>query len=33
MYYGTEILRQSGLDTSAALIANIGNGVIALIYG
>jgi hypothetical protein len=27
MYYGTEILRENGLDTQAALVANIANGV------
>jgi major inositol transporter-like SP family MFS transporter len=27
MYYGTEILRQNGLGTQAALVANIANGV------
>lgn len=31
MYYGTEILRQAGLDTRAALIANIANGVISVL--
>ncbi|MEW4369365.1 sugar porter family MFS transporter [Paenibacillus kandeliae] len=30
MYYGTEILRQSGFGTNAALIGNIANGVISV---
>ncbi|WNW24414.1 sugar porter family MFS transporter [Bacillus inaquosorum] len=36
MYYGTQILKESGFGTKAALIANIGNGlisVIAVIFG
>lgn len=36
MYYGTEILRDAGFETGAALIANIANGaisVIAVIFG
>lgn len=31
MYYGTEILRNAGFATKAALIANIANGVIAVV--
>jgi major inositol transporter-like SP family MFS transporter len=31
MYYGTEILRQAGFATSAALIGNIANGVISVL--
>lgn len=31
MYFGTQILVQSGFDTSAALIANIANGVISVL--
>lgn len=31
MYYGTEILRQAGFGTSAALIGNIANGVISVL--
>jgi major inositol transporter-like SP family MFS transporter len=31
MYYGTEILRQAGFETSAALIGNIANGVISVL--
>ncbi len=31
MYYGTEILRQSGFGTNAALIGNIANGVISVV--
>jgi len=31
MYYSTEILTQTGLGTQAALVANIANGVIAVI--
>lgn len=31
MYYGTEILKSSGFSTNAALIGNIGNGIISLI--
>jgi len=30
MYYGTEILKQSGFGTNAALIGNIANGVISV---
>ncbi|MCY8132008.1 MFS transporter, partial [Bacillus spizizenii] len=36
MYYGTQILKESGFGTKTALIANIGNGlisVIAVIFG
>ncbi|MEG8302977.1 sugar porter family MFS transporter [Bacillus mojavensis] len=31
MYYGTQILQESGFGTKAALIANIGNGLISVI--
>ncbi|TFH58361.1 sugar porter family MFS transporter [Peribacillus frigoritolerans] len=31
MYYGTEILRDSGFQTSAALIGNVANGVISVL--
>ncbi len=31
MYYGTEILKESGLGTKAALVANIANGMISVI--
>lgn len=31
MYYGTQILRNSGFDTNAALIANIANGAISVV--
>lgn len=31
MYYGTEILRSAGFSTQAALIGNIGNGMVSLI--
>lgn len=31
MYYGTQILEQSGFSTDAALIANIANGVISVL--
>jgi major inositol transporter-like SP family MFS transporter len=31
MYYGTQILRDSGFETEAALIANIANGLISVI--
>ena len=31
MYYGTEILRNSGFQTEAALIGNIANGVISVL--
>jgi major inositol transporter-like SP family MFS transporter len=31
MYYGTHILRNSGFDTNAALIANIANGAISVV--
>ncbi|WP_195696333.1 sugar porter family MFS transporter [Priestia megaterium] len=31
MYYGTEILKDAGFQTEAALIGNIGNGVISVI--
>ncbi|KIO54898.1 MULTISPECIES: sugar porter family MFS transporter [Bacillus] len=31
MYYGTEILREAGFQTEAALIGNIANGVISVI--
>ncbi|MEM1506384.1 sugar porter family MFS transporter [Domibacillus sp. 8LH] len=31
MYYGTEILRQAGFATSAALIGNVANGVISVL--
>ncbi len=31
MYYGTEILRDSGFQTEAALIGNIANGVISVL--
>ncbi|MFS3930409.1 sugar porter family MFS transporter [Priestia flexa] len=31
MYYGTEILKQAGFKTEAALIGNIGNGVISVV--
>ena len=31
MYYGTEILKQSGFGTQAALTANIANGVISVL--
>lgn len=31
MYYGTEILRQAGFGTSAALIGNIANGIISVL--
>lgn len=31
MYYGTEILRDAGFDTKAALIGNIGNGIVSVI--
>jgi len=31
MYYGTEILRDAGFETGAALIANIANGAISVI--
>lgn len=31
MYYGTEILREAGFATEAALIANISNGVISVL--
>lgn len=31
MYYGTEILIEAGFETNAALIANISNGVIAVL--
>nr|WP_272901906.1 sugar porter family MFS transporter [Bacillus glycinifermentans] len=36
MYYGTQILRESGFGTKAALISNIGNGLIsvmAVVFG
>jgi major inositol transporter-like SP family MFS transporter len=31
MYYGTEILKDAGFETKAALIANVSNGVIAVL--
>lgn len=31
MYYGTQILKESGFDTQAALTANIANGVISVL--
>ncbi|MFJ5963214.1 sugar porter family MFS transporter [Bacillus sp. NPDC093026] len=31
MYYGTEILKDAGFETKAALIGNIGNGVISVL--
>jgi len=31
MYYGTQILQESGLSTNSALIANIANGVISVL--
>ncbi|MFS0906617.1 sugar porter family MFS transporter [Priestia aryabhattai] len=31
MYYGTEILREAGFETSAALIGNISNGAISVL--
>ncbi|GAC70611.1 sugar porter family MFS transporter [Gordonia soli] len=31
MYYGTQILKESGFDTQAALVANIANGVISVL--
>ncbi|NGP43819.1 sugar porter family MFS transporter [Bacillaceae bacterium SIJ1] len=31
MYYGTQILQDSGFETNAALIGNIGNGVISVV--
>ena len=31
MYYGTELLKEAGFDQSAAIIANIANGVLAVV--
>ena len=31
MYYGTEILKDSGFDTEGALIANIANGIVSVL--
>jgi sugar porter (SP) family MFS transporter len=31
MYYGTELLKQAGFSSSAAIIANIANGVLAVV--
>lgn len=31
MYYGTQVLRESGFDTDAALTANIANGLISVV--
>lgn len=31
MYYGTQVLAKAGLGTSGALVANIGNGIMAVI--
>ncbi|PAE57921.1 MFS transporter, partial [Bacillus licheniformis] len=31
MYYGTEILKNAGFETKAALIGNIANGVISVL--